>query len=104
MTDADVRVVPVEILGQRYPIRSALDEAYVAELASYVDEKIRSAAEATPSSDTVRVAVLAALNIADEYFRARRTEQGWHQVLAERVARIERLLDDTLAGRSAPGP
>jgi len=98
MTDADVRVVPVEILGQRYPIRSALDETYVAELASYVDGKIRSAAEATPSSDMVRVAVLAALNIADEFFRARETERSWHRVLSERVARVEHLLDDALHG------
>ncbi|MBE3073227.1 MAG: cell division protein ZapA, partial [Acidobacteria bacterium] len=58
MPDADDRVVPVEILGQRYPIRSALDDTYVTELATYVDNKIRSAAEATPTSDMVRVACL----------------------------------------------
>jgi cell division protein ZapA len=96
MSDADVRVVPVEILGQRYPIKSALDDHYVAELASYVDEKIRSVAEATPSSDLVRVAVLAALNIADEFFRARDVERHWQRQLAERVARVEHLLDGAL--------
>ncbi len=96
MPDASDRVVPVEILGQRYPIRSALDEAYVAELASYVDSKIRSAAQATPTSDMVRVAVLAALNIADEYFRARDTERDWQHLLTARVISLERLLDDAL--------
>ncbi len=97
MSDAELRVVPVEILGQRYPIKSALDEAYVAELATYVDEKIRTAVEATPSSDLVRVAVLAALNIADEFFRAREVERTWQRVLSERAARVERLLDAALA-------
>jgi cell division protein ZapA len=96
MSEADQRVVPVEILGQRYPIRSTLDEEYVAELASYVDGKIRTAADASPSSDLVRVAVLAALNIADEFFRARDVEHDWQRQLAERVSRVERLLDGAL--------
>jgi cell division protein ZapA len=96
MSDAPMHVVPVEILGQKFPIRSALDESYVTDLASYVDEKIRSAAEATPASDTVRVAVLAALNIADEFFRCRNAQQEWQRQLNERVARVERLLETTL--------
>jgi cell division protein ZapA len=98
MSDASVHVVPVEILGQKFPIRSALDETYVTDLASYVDEKIRSAAEATPASDTVRVAVLAALNIADEYFRCRDMQQGWQRQVNERAARVEQLLDAALVG------
>ena len=42
------RVVSVEIHGQQYPIRSGLDPAYVAELAAYVDEKMRLAAANRP--------------------------------------------------------
>ena len=57
--------------GQRYPIRSSLDPEYVARLATYVDEKMRAAADTTPSGDSLRLAVLAALNIADELFRCR---------------------------------
>ena len=63
-------VVTVEIAGQRYPIRSGLDAAYVVELAAYVDQKMRAAADTAPASDTLGLAVLVALNIADEYFRA----------------------------------
>ena len=61
----------VEIMGQRYPIKSALDFEYITHLAEYVDEKIQSATDHSTGGDTVRVTVLAALNIADEYFRAR---------------------------------
>ena len=64
------RIVTVDIHGQRYPIKSSLDAAYVAELAAYVDQKMRLALQECPSGDTLKVAVLAALNIADEYFRA----------------------------------
>jgi cell division protein ZapA len=90
------RVIPVEIHGQRYPIRSSLEPEYVARLASYVDEKMRAAADATPSSDSVRLAVLAALNIADELFRCRDATNARDGELAERAGELERLLDRVL--------
>ena len=68
---AEPRVVHVEVNGQRYPIRSSLDPSYVQELASYVDRKLKVAFDSAPSSDTLGLAILAALNIADEFFRAR---------------------------------
>jgi len=89
-------VVPVEINGQRYPIRSSLDPAYVARLASYVDEKMRAAAETTPATDSVRLAVLTALNIADELFRYRDVINAESGQLAQRTEQLERLLDRIL--------
>jgi cell division protein ZapA len=95
MADADV--VSVEIHGQRYPIRSTLDARYVAGLATYVDEKMRAAGESTPSGDTIRLAVLAALNIADELFRCQEAQQARRGALAERTEALERLVDAALA-------
>ena len=96
------RVVTVEIAGQRYPIRSALDERYVTELAAYVDQKMRAASQAAPTSDMLGVAVLVALNIADEYFRAREQQSSVTGDLNERAMRLERLVDDVLAQTMAP--
>ena len=79
------RVIPVEIYGQRYPIRSTLDPDYVARLASYVDQKVRAAADSTPTGDSLRLAILAALNIADELFRCRDTTDVRTGELAERA-------------------
>jgi len=90
------RVIPVEIHGQRYPIRSSLEAEYVARLAQYVDEKIRAAAAQTPASDSLRLAVLAALNIADELFRCRDLKRESDGELAERAGELERLLDRVL--------
>jgi cell division protein ZapA len=90
------RVVAVEILGQQYPIRSTLPESYVADLAAYVDEKIRSAADVTPTTDTVRLVVLAALNIADECFHALDADRNGRAQFLERVTRMERLIDEVL--------
>lgn len=90
------RVIPVEIHGQRYPIRSSLDPEYVARLAAYVDEKIRVAADSTPTGDSLRLAVLAALNIADELFHCRDGTRAIDGELAQRAGELERLLDDVL--------
>ena len=89
-------VIPVEIGGQRYPIRSALDPTYVARLASYVDEKMRTVGDLTPTGDSVRLAVLAALNIADELFRCRDSNSARDGELAQRAEELERLLDRVL--------
>jgi cell division protein ZapA len=102
VNETRARVVPVDILGQRYPIRSSLDARYVTELATYVDEKMRAAAEAAPNGDTMRLAVLAALNIADEYFRCRETERARQLELSERTAEVERLLDQALGRLGLP--
>jgi cell division protein ZapA len=94
-------LVPVQIFGQRYPIRSALDPQYVQELASYVDERMRAAADQSPAGDSLRLAVLAALNIADEAFRILDAEDGRPATLSARLAAIERLIDEALAGNPA---
>jgi cell division protein ZapA len=92
----DSHVVTVEIRGQRYPIRSALESQYVTGLAAYVEEKMRAAAESTPSGDSLRLAVLAALNIADELFRCQDAQQVRRGALSERYEALERLVDAAL--------
>lgn len=89
-------MIPVEILGQRYPIRSSLDHDYVQRLAAYVEKKVRASADAAPSGDSLRFAVLAALNIADELFRCRQATHEREGKLADRAGEIERLLDRAL--------
>ncbi|HUR33246.1 MAG TPA: cell division protein ZapA [Vicinamibacterales bacterium] len=93
---SDGRVLSVEIHGQRYPIRSSLDPEYVLRLAAYVDQKIGVAADSTPSGDSLRLAVLAALNIADELFRMREATRAKDSQIAERASELEQLLDRVL--------
>ena len=89
-------VVTVEIGGQRYPIRSGLDPAYVIELAAYVDQKMRAATDGAPATDMLSLAMLVAMNIADEYFRARQRQSSEHGDLRERAQRLEQLVDQIL--------
>jgi len=96
VTDPAEHVVRVEIFGQQYAIRSALEEHYVQELARYVTDRMCIASEATPNSDVLRLAVLTALNIADELFRCRDGERRRTAEVSERAAALERLVDQAL--------
>jgi cell division protein ZapA len=75
LKDAQNESVRVEIFDQAYNLRGS-DPEYISKLAEYVDAKMRAVAEATNTIDTVRLAVLAALNIADEYHLLKKQESG----------------------------
>lgn len=92
----DSKVVQVEIQGQRYPIKTTLEPKYVQDLAAYVDRKMAMASEASPSSDTLGLAVLTALNIADELFRMRHQQVDEFDALTERALALERIVDHAL--------
>ncbi len=96
MSDPAEQVVRVEIFGQQYAIRSALEEHYVQELARYVTGKMALASEETPNSDVLRLAILTALNLADEVFRCREGERRKSVEVSQRAAALERLLDQAL--------
>ncbi len=96
MDDAPTGVVNVEIFGQQYPVRSGLDQVYVLKLARYLDRKMQAAAEQVPGGDSMRIAVLAALNIADEHFKMLAARED-REMDAQRLAlELEQLVDDAL--------
>src|SRR5262245_26645496 len=73
---ADPKLVQVEIFGQVYKLKAEDDPSYVESLAAYVDRKMREVARGTKNVDSMRLAVLAALNIADEHHRLQRTAKS----------------------------
>jgi cell division protein ZapA len=91
------RVVHVDIYGQRYAVRSDLDPQYVGELAGYFDARMQQAARELQTGDPLRIAVIAALNLADELFRSRADATGLERRVVARAADLERLVDDVLA-------
>jgi cell division protein ZapA (FtsZ GTPase activity inhibitor) len=95
------RVVHVDIHGQRYAVRSDLDPQYIGELADYLDEKMRMAAQELTSSDPLRVAVIAALNVVDELFRAQASTTSAAGEWSSRAAVIEQLVDAVLSDARA---
>lgn len=90
---------PVPIFGRTYYLRGDGDPGYLTELAELVDARMRSVAGTTGTADTLKVAILAALNIADEVLRSRRESSApggaGHD---ERLVRMVALLDEALVG------
>ena len=85
--------------GQSYSIQGELDAHYVEKLAQYVDDKMQAIADATSTVDTQKIAVLAALAIADELHSARDKRTDQDELLREQAERcltlVERALKQT---------
>jgi cell division protein ZapA len=94
--DANNSSVRVEIFDQAYNLRGS-DPDYILKLAEYVDGKMRAVAEQTNTIDTVRLAVLAALNIADEFHLLKRRAEGGATNYQQRANKLVDALDEVLA-------
>jgi cell division protein ZapA len=80
MANREEKIVSIQILGTEYKLKADSDIEYAQEVARYVDSKMRQIAERFNYSSQLKIAVLAALNIADELFaeRANREKLGSH--------------------------
>jgi cell division protein ZapA len=87
--------VRVEIFDQVYNLRGS-DADYIVKLAEYVDMKMRAVSEQTATVDSVRLAVLAALNIADEYHLLKRRADAPAPEVRQRTSKLESALDEVL--------
>jgi cell division protein ZapA len=87
--------VRVEIFDQVYNLRGS-DADYILKLAEYVDGKMRAVSEQTATVDSVRLAVLAALNIADEYHLLRRSVETPSPEVRQRASKLASALDEVL--------
>jgi len=87
--------IRVEIFEQGYNLRGT-DSEYIGKLATYVDGKMRAVAEQTATIDSMRLAVLAALNIADEYHILKRKYDSIANDLSRRTTTLEGALDEVL--------
>jgi len=87
---------PVTIFGRTYQLRGG-GQAHMEQLASIVDEKMREVADATGTADTLKVAILASLNIADEYMKVQTGGSAPKNAeLRKRLDRMVTMLDEAL--------
>lgn len=93
--NGNVNSVRVEIFDQAYNLRGT-DPDYIFRLAEYVDLKMRAVAEQTQTVDSLRLAVLAALNIADEYHVLRRKYDALSKDFNQRTHSLQGALDEVL--------
>lgn len=80
--------VPVEIFGVVYPLRAESDSERLRELAQVVDARMREAAAQAPGADRARLAILVALNLADELVESRSQGDRDRRECFERIAKL----------------
>ena len=101
MSEDPKQVTAVEIFKQTYQVSSGGDPEYVQQLAEYVDRMMTDVFERTSAVDSLKVAVLAALNIADECFSAQHKLSALEDTVTERSEKISTLLDPFVVSESS---
>ena len=86
------KIVKVEILGQNFTLSSESDEAYIKKIAEYVEKKVQDILDYSKAIATFNAAILAALNIADEYHHLKETQD----TVAGRISQLSQRVSDTL--------
>src|SRR5919107_1738252 len=100
MDQASTPTIRVEIYNQTYNIRSDGDSEYITQLAEFVDGRMREISSGTLTVDSLKVAILAALHIADELHRLKRLHEQADSQLATRSAECADMLDRVLKVRN----
>lgn len=87
------KAVDVEIMGEKLTVRSDAEESYVRKVAGYVDGKMQEVMKTTRPVGKSSVAMLAALNIADEYQRLKES----YETMSQRLIQLSKRLSTTLS-------
>ncbi len=85
--------VRIQILGAEYPIEADADPAYIQKIAAYVDSRLREIPDGGASQSLARMAILTALNIADDLHKERQEKEFMLAKLEERIDQLVRRLD-----------
>ncbi len=104
--------VTVTIYGQAYTLKGGAEPDYVQEVAAFVDERMKEVADSSSVASTAKIAILAAINIADELFREQQKRREGMATLEDRSVQLARLLDKEVGqdptnlqeGNILPGP
>ena len=91
--DGNYDSTEVEIFGQTYNVRGEGDPNYLMELARLVDARMREVAAEVSTVDPMKIAILAALNIADEFSRYRRQRESAAGIWVEKTEEISERLN-----------
>jgi cell division protein ZapA len=81
--------IKVEIFGTEYRIKGDANADYIRQVAALVDERMRQIADASMTGSVAKIAILAAVNIADELLKERLARESAMVKLSERLKQAE---------------
>jgi cell division protein ZapA len=97
----DERLVEIKVLGQTYTVKTDSDENHIQEVARYVNEKIEEILRKTKSVSSLNVAILTALNIADDLLKEKEKRLALLKEVGMKSKDMVEKIDLSLAGKEA---
>ena len=89
--------VQISIFGQEYSVKAPADPVYIQKIAEYVDGKMREVQSGFSSTQSsTRIAILAAMNIADELFNARQSGDVDSTAVEQKISSLIDFIDENL--------
>ena len=89
--------VQLSIFGQEYSVKAPADPDYIKKIAEYLDDKMREVQSGfSTTQSSTRIAILAGMNITDELFTARQSDQSDSTEVEEKISSLIELIDDSL--------
>jgi len=93
MNETNASAIKLKIYGTEYPIKGDTDVEYIKEVAGYLDRKMYEVERNTAAKSSLKVAILAALNIADELFHERSEKKDLVKKYEENLSQLYKLLE-----------
>ena len=89
--------VKISIFGQEYSVKAPADPDYIKKIAEYLDDKMREVQSGfSTTQSSTRIAILAGMNITDELFTARQSDESDSTEVEEKISSLIELIDDSL--------
>ena len=89
--------VQISIFGQEYSVKAPADATYIKKIAEYLDEKMREVQSGfSTTQSATRIAILAGMNIADELFSKKQSDDAGSSEVEERISSLIEIIDEAL--------
>ena len=89
--------VQISIFGQEYSVKAPADPDYIKKIAEYLDDEMREVQSGfSTTQSSTRIAILAGMNITDELFTARQSDESDSTEVEEKISSLIELIDDSL--------
>ncbi|MFA4916718.1 MAG: cell division protein ZapA [Syntrophales bacterium] len=84
----------INVMGQDLSVVSDSGDEHVANVVRYVNGKVEEIEKASGNINTLNVAIMVALNIADEHFKLEEVNRGIYSKLEDRSEKLLHLIDE----------
>ncbi len=95
------RSVEIKVFGQTYTVKTEAEEDHIREVAKYVNEKMDEILKKTRSVSTLNVAILTALNIADDFLKEREKRMATLREIEVRTKDLAEKIDIKIGGKES---